>query len=147
MCLNSTKEPPLHNAGYHNVMFNKNMKLITSIIFIVMVVFNSAVACEFLDDYVEAKLTLVEASENIYNECIDSVSKAKYYFRFVQCLEREDGKNMGGGCSHLVGAGRIYGYDELPINDGYCEALKPSSEFILELLESDVRKGHIKKCK
>ena len=24
MCLNSTKEPPLHNAGYHNVMFIKD---------------------------------------------------------------------------------------------------------------------------
>ena len=28
MCLNSTKEPPLHNAGYHNVRFKSKTRKI-----------------------------------------------------------------------------------------------------------------------
>ncbi|EKO3530815.1 hypothetical protein K5Y46_001867 [Vibrio fluvialis] len=116
------------------------------LVVIILLVFScQAFSCDLSDEYesirVEARNELLED----YKRCISSVSEARYWYSYVQCLEAGDGENVGGGCAHIAGRGG--NYKKPDINSDFCETLKPVTEEYVEHTAYLVKERGISKCK
>ncbi len=107
--------------------------------------FNS-LACELTDKYKETRMQAWKEAHRPYNNCINSISDAKYWHRVVQCKKAGDGKDIGGGCAHVVGL-NTGKYNELKIDPKFCNELKVTVKEVGEYSEYLIKKNNIKKCK
>jgi len=103
-----------------------------------------AVSCDFSEEYLDARNEYREEVRKSYDECRNSVMEASYWYHFSQCYERSDGKNISGGCAHVIGK---KSYDKLSINADHCEIFKPDLEKTNKLFEQSIKDRKIKKCK
>ena len=63
---------------------------------------------------------------------------------FSKCINKGDGKNIGGGCAHLVMRGKYIQEPDI----GHCETFKfePSKEMAKALLKEIIEERGIQKC-
>ncbi|MDH5178064.1 MAG: hypothetical protein OEZ39_16290 [Gammaproteobacteria bacterium] len=122
-------------------------KILTSIIIFLIAQFNTVFSCELTDPYKKARIEvgrMVFGENNDYMRCKNTAHKNEYWRALSKCLNKGDGKNIGGGCAHLVMRGEYINKPDL----GHCEAFKfePSKEMAKLLLEEMVKERGIKKC-
>ena len=104
--------------------------------------------CSLTEDYVKARSEvgkIVYGDDNDYHRCQNAASEAEYWRALSVCIENSDGKNIGGGCAHLVGRGK---YMQEP-DTSHCEVFKfdPTPELAQNILDEIVTEKGIIKCK
>jgi hypothetical protein len=102
--------------------------------------------CDLTDEYREARTMYVQEARRAYDECSQSVSSADHWYKYVQCLEAGDGKNVGGGCGHLASFPSDR-YKSLDISSDFCKVLKPTTDEMKENFYEYVGNVGIVKCK
>ena len=104
--------------------------------------------CEPTEEYKSARsevAKIIYGSDNDYKKCQNAAYKTEYWIALSKCQENDDGKNIGGGCAHLVGRGK---YLKSP-NTSHYEVFKfnPTPELAKDLLAETVKNMNIIKCK
>lgn len=108
--------------------------------------FTHSLACELTDEYKELEnLVHIEVMEP-YNDCTNSITKAKYWYKYVQCQKAGDGKNTLGGCADIVMTEELK-YNDLELDADFCQRLKVSKQDLIEYFECTVKEENIRKCK
>tara|TARA_B100000965_G_C19044470_1_gene520950 strand:- start:75 stop:509 length:435 start_codon:yes stop_codon:yes gene_type:complete len=108
---------------------------------------SSKVDCELTEEYKSARLEVREivfGRDNDYARCKDSANSHAFWIAMSKCANAGDGKNVGGGCAHLVNYGN---YFESP-DTSHCSVFefKPSKESATKLLNELVKQRQIAKC-
>lgn len=108
---------------------------------------NSSEQCDLTNEYIKARSEvrkIIYGEDNNYRRCLNAASEIEYWRALSKCVEMGDGKNIGGGCAHLVGRGK---YIQKP-NNIHCEIFKfePTPELAKNLLDEIVKERDIKKC-
>lgn len=96
--------------------------------------------CVLTEEYKSARseaAKIIFGSNNDYKKCQNAAYETEYWIALSKCVENGDGKNIGGGCAHLVGRGK---YLNSP-NINHCEAFKfnPTPKLAKELLAETVK--------
>lgn len=104
--------------------------------------------CELSDEYKTARneaAKIVYGSKNDYKKCLNAVIENEYWKAFSKCKEAGDGKNVGGGCAHLVNRGSY----SSAVDSSHCDSFKfePSKKLAEKLLQEMVQEKNIVKCK
>jgi hypothetical protein len=104
--------------------------------------------CQLTEEYeaVRAELRkMMHGGDNDYSRCKKAADHDQFWRAMSKCVEAGDGKNVGGGCAHLIGRGHY----EQPLDAGHCDTFKfeATPELEAELLEKLVKQKGIKKCK
>jgi len=108
--------------------------------------------CEISDEYNQARkevYRMVNGDNKPYQECKNSMHTAYHWKAVSACVAEGKGKNIGGGCSHLVGHG---GYPREKVDVSHCEILKVekpenAKDLFLKYLKEYVEQNDIVKCK
>ncbi|MFW2373664.1 MAG: hypothetical protein ACN4GM_11135 [Gammaproteobacteria bacterium] len=108
--------------------------------------FTHPLACELSDEYKELEHLMLSEVLEPYNDCTNSISKAKYWYKYVQCQKAGDGKNIIGGCADIVMNDDLQ-YMDLELDSNFCQRLKVSKKELIEYFECTVKEENIKKCK
>ena len=121
--------------------------IFTSIIILLSTQINTVFSCELTDSYKKVRIEvgrIVYGENNDYMKCKTTAHKNEYWRALSKCVIKGDGKNIGGGCSHLVMRGKYIQKPDLK----HCEAFKfePSKEMAKTLLEEIAKKREIQKC-
>ncbi|MGX5202411.1 hypothetical protein [Aliikangiella sp. IMCC44632] len=109
---------------------------------------NASEECALTDEYKAARkevANIVYGSNNDYKRCLAAVTEYEYWVSLSKCIEAGDGKNVGGGCSHLVGRGKYSN----TVDSSQCDTFKfePSQELAKKVLQEITQENNIIKCK
>ncbi len=80
------------------------------------------------EEYKEARKNIYFEAKKVhdsYNECRDSIQSAYYWKAVAACAKEGLGKNIGGGCGHLVSYGN---YPMEQPDKSHCDVFKVSRE-------------------
>ncbi|MBY0419224.1 MAG: hypothetical protein K2W88_14340 [Pararheinheimera sp.] len=78
------------------------MRLIIIVFFTSLVSANSF-SCELTDEYKVLAEEATHLATREYKKCAESISEANYWYQLAQCRKSGDGKDIGGGCYHIMG--------------------------------------------
>ncbi len=100
-------------------------------------------ACGLTPEYVEARGNIHLKANKNYSSCVDAAKNHAYWKLFARCRGDGAGKEVAGGCEHVVGyrVGSI-----AKVESAHCEILKPSKESLQKLLDEIVFEKNINKC-
>ena len=123
-----------------------NMRYLLLLFFAVNV--NATEICELTDEYKAARkeaVNMVYGSNNDYKRCLSAVTESEYWVSLSKCVEAGDGKNVGGGCAHLVSRDKY----STSIDSSHCNTFKfePSKELAKKIVQETVQENKIIKCK
>ncbi|MES9970271.1 MAG: hypothetical protein ABW092_09570 [Candidatus Thiodiazotropha sp.] len=104
-----------------------------------------AFSCVKTDEYVKAEIFINGFVKYEYEKCTESVGNYNYWVAVAKCTKEGGGKNIAGGCQHVVG--HTYDPNRKRASGAHCEILKKTKEDYLELLNKYVSEKGIKKCK
>lgn len=124
------------------------MKISYLLLLIIAFNVNASEDCDLTDEYKAARkeaANIAYGSNNGYKKCLNSVSEYEYWVALSKCEEAGDGKNIGGGCAHLVSRGKY----STPADSSHCDRFKfePSQELAKKVLQETVQENNIVKCK
>ena len=91
---------------------------------LIALVFNDTLAsdeCTITKAYMDTKIEAFKAIREPYNNCRDSMIEAYYWKAVAKCVSEGKGKNIGGGCSHLVSSGS---YPREKYDMSHCDIFK-----------------------
>ena len=100
--------------------------------------------CSLTDEYVEARKEAKEVVTIPYKKCKSAMREAYYWKAVAYCVSEEKGRNIGGGCSHLVNNGS---YPTEYYDIRHCEILRWKDGDIKRYFEHLIEERNIKKCK
>ena len=105
-------------------------------------------ACEETVEYKEMFQALIKTSREALQECKKSVSTLEYWFAYSQCLEKQNsGKiNVGSNCGRTASHNPTF-FDRHNIDDSYCEIFVENGKTFKRLLEQEINRTGISKCK
>ncbi|MBU2969072.1 hypothetical protein KO527_06905 [Pseudoalteromonas sp. C2R02] len=115
------------------------MRIILVLLFFLS--FNSF-ACELTTEYKKLRAEVTKEIRSSYNSCLKSTKAYFFYKAVAKCEEEERGKNIGGGCYHVVGYEVTH--DESELN--HCKILKPTTAQSIEYLEQVAKNKKVEKC-
>lgn len=115
------------------------MRIILVILFFLS--FNSY-SCELSTEYKKLRAEVTKEIRSSYNSCLKSTKAYFFYKAVAKCKEEERGKNIGGGCYHIVGYEVTH--DESELN--HCKILKPTTAQSIEYLQQVAKDKKIEKC-
>ncbi|OZG73945.1 hypothetical protein BTA51_09195 [Hahella sp. CCB-MM4] len=124
------------------------MKYLVTLLLLFSQVSHSSENCIVTDEYnairKEAR-EIVYGNDNSFARCKKSVEMAEYWRAMAKCESYGDGRDIGGGCAHLVGRGR---YQE-PVDMSHCDVFKfePSRDLVNEIVEEQVQARGVRRCK
>ena len=99
-------------------------------------------ACELSADYKKLRAEVMEEIHSSYKSCLKSTNSYFFYKAVAKCIEEERGKNIGGGCYHIVGYEVTH--DEYELN--HCNVLKPTTAQSIEYLQQVAKDKKMEKC-
>ena len=103
--------------------------------------------CSITKEYADARKEVYFKAREVhasYNECRDSAQAAVYWKALAACTEEGLGKEIGGGCAHLVSNGS---YPMANADKSHCEIFKVSKEVEKQYRAELMSKINVKKCK
>ena len=99
------------------------------------------------DEYKAARKEVYTKSRELaapFTECKDSMNKAYYWKAVAECSKQGLGKNIGGGCGHLVSYGN-FPMEEVDVS--HCEIFKVPIEVIQKYRNELKQQINVQKCK
>ncbi|MDN3652525.1 hypothetical protein QWY77_07070 [Thalassotalea ponticola] len=114
----------------------------TILILVLLATFSSA-ACELTVEYRKARIKVRADIHQEYRNC-DKAAKSDAYYKAVSICKAEGrGKNIAGGCFHIVG------YELVTTKEltAHCEIFKPKNGDLDRYLEYYMEENSIQKCK
>jgi len=102
--------------------------------------------CERTEEYKKLKkeaFDLIIGNKSSYKRCINSAHANSYWKAVSMCLSEGKGKNIGGGCEHIVGNG---GYPSEKVDTSYCKILRLDFKTYDEFLNHLAELKGVKKC-
>ncbi|WP_196140456.1 hypothetical protein [Aliikangiella sp. G2MR2-5] len=125
------------------------MKLLAVPILLFSSILIASENCELTEEYKAARTEAfmwIQGSESPFLKCESSVLEAVYWKAVAACVKEGKGKNIGGGCHHMVGHGQ---YPREDSDDSHCEIfrIEEPKKAMKELLEHYVKVRKIVKCK
>lgn len=136
-------------SAWYFILFHRmlNMRLYKYVFSVLcLLVFTPSNACELTEKYKALQHVVLTEVLEPYNDCANSISKAKYWYKYVQCKNAGDGNSISGGCADLVLDDNIK-YKDLELDADFCQRLKVDKEELMEYLECSLNETNIKKCK
>lgn len=117
-------------------------------VFIILALFfyTHSLACELTEEYKEIKSLVLSEALEPYTDCTSSISKANYWYKYVQCQVAGDGKNIVGRCADIVMNDDIK-YKGLELDSSFCQHLKISKNDLIEYFECTLKEENVRKCK
>ncbi|AWF80224.1 hypothetical protein BTJ40_05035 [Microbulbifer sp. A4B17] len=112
------------------------------VVYLLLILSPLAQACELTKEYREARNQMVKDSQYAYEACTSSVNTFHYWQEVAQCEKEGHGKNVGGGCQHIV-ANRVSPVER---NYDHCQGFKLSNEEVKKYVEEYVKSKNITKC-
>ncbi len=112
------------------------------ILYLFLVLSPLAQGCELTKEYLEARSQVVKDSRYAYMACTSSVDAFHYWQEVAQCEKEGLGKNVGGGCQHII-ANRVSSVER---DYDHCQGLKVSNQEVKKYLEEYVKFQNIIKC-
>lgn len=112
------------------------------VLYLLLVLSPLAQACELTKEYREARSQVVKDSRYAYEACTSSVNAFHYWEEVAQCEKDGRGKNVGGGCQHIV-ANRVSPVER---NYDHCQDFKVSTDEVKKHFEEYVKFNNITKC-
>ncbi len=103
-------------------------------------------ACELTEEYKEIKSLVLSEALEPYTDCTSSISKANYWYKYVQCQVAGDGENIVGRCADIVMSDDIK-YKQLELDSSFCQHLKISKNDLIEYFECTLKEENVRKCK
>jgi hypothetical protein len=103
--------------------------------------------CEITKEYVDARKEAYFKAQEVhasYNKCRESAQAAVYWKALAACTEEDLGKDIDGGCAHLVGNGS---YPMAIADKNHCEIFKVSKEIEQQYFKELMSKINVEKCK
>ena len=112
----------------------------------IAMIFNNTLAsdeCAITKAYKDARIEVFKAIREPYNNCRDSMREAYYWKAVAKCVSEGKGKNIGGGCGHLVSSGsyRTEKYDM-----SHCDIFKWDKSDFNNYFEHLIETREIEKC-
>ena len=116
------------------------MRIILTLV--LFITFNS-LACELTADYRKARIKVRAELYEEYKSCKKAANSDVFYRAVAECKKEGRGKNIGGGCFHIVG------YELITTKKltEHCEIFKPTYNELDAYLEYYIREKSIQKCK
>ena len=102
----------------------------------------SALACELTPEYIKLRSEVTKEIRESYRSCLKATKAHFFYKAVARCIEEGRGKNIGGGCYHVVGYEVIHEERELE----HCKILEPTIEQSIEYLQVVAKEKGITKC-
>ncbi|GAA5188893.1 hypothetical protein [Ferrimonas gelatinilytica] len=99
-------------------------------------------ACKLNPEYKKLRAELTKEVREPYNSCIKSTRAYFFYKAVAKCEQEGRGKDISGGCYHVVGYEETH--DESELN--HCKVLKPTTEEFVALLKANAEHQTIKRC-
>ncbi len=104
--------------------------------------------CELTDEYKALRIEVgktIFGDDNSYKQCINSAHKNEYWKAISICENKGDGKNIGGGCAHLVSNGKYTKKSDI----SHCKIFhfEPTPELAIKLMAEETEYKKIPKCK
>jgi len=112
------------------------------ILYLLLVLSPLAQACELTKEYREARSQVVKDSRYAYEACTSSVNAFHYWQEVAQCEKKGRGKNVGGGCQHII-ANRVSPVER---NYDHCQGFKITTEEVKKYFEEYVKFHNITRC-
>lgn len=103
--------------------------------------------CVVTKEYADARKEVYLKAREVhasYNECRESAQAAVYWKALAACTHEGLGKEIGGGCAHLVNNGS---YPMAMTDKSHCEIFKVSKEIEKQYRAELMSKINVKKCK
>jgi uncharacterized protein YxeA len=122
-------------------------KILFSIALLILYSQVSASDCVNTKKYAEARKEVYLKAREVhasYKECRDSAQASVYWMAIAACTEEGLGKDIGGGCAHLVSNGS---YPMASIDKSHCEIFKVSKEIEKQYRTEFMGKINVEKCK
>jgi len=116
------------------------MRIILTLVFFISF---SSFACELTGDYRKARIETRAELYKEYRTCKKAANSNAFYKAVAECKKEGRGKNVGGGCFHVVGY-ELVTTDKLT---QHCEIFKPTNKDLNAYLEYHISEKSIKKCK
>lgn len=107
----------------------------------------SAGDCLLTKEYADARKDAYKKSKEVhssYNECRDSIQTAYYWIAIAACTKEGLGRDIGGGCGHLISYGS---YPMETPDKSHCEIFKVPIEIEVQYRKDLMSKINVKKCK
>jgi len=104
--------------------------------------------CELTDEYKALRSEvskIVFGNNNSYGQCVNTASKNEYFKALSICVKKGEGKNIAGGCPHIVGRGKYV--NEADISHCKVFYFEPTKEMAIELLDQRSELNKVAKCK
>ena len=109
--------------------------------------FDKSESCELTNEYKEARKNIYFAVKKIhdsYNQCRSAIQSAYYWEAVAACAKEGLGKNIGGGCGHLVSNGD---YPMEQADKSHCDIFKVSREVEKKYKQELFNQLTVAKCK
>jgi hypothetical protein len=102
-----------------------------------------SLACELTGDYQKARIHVRAELYKEYKSCKKAANSDAFYKAVAVCKKEGRGKDIGGGCFHVVGY-ELVTTDKLT---EHCEIFKPTNDDLDAYLAYHVKENTIEKCK
>lgn len=102
--------------------------------------------CAFTQEYYIARYETRKTLNEPLNLCRDSAHEAIYWKSMAKCHSEGKGKNVGGGCGHLVSNGG-FGFSNENVDVSHCDVFRWKKSDITDHLKHLIKIGKLIKCK
>jgi len=102
--------------------------------------------CETSDSYIELEKEWARTAEVAYASCASSIDLAGHWYRYGQCVSKNDAYDSELGCGDLADLPSS-GYTALEVGIEICDVLKKGTELYQKNLRNVARRLEIKRCR
>lgn len=100
--------------------------------------------CEVTEEYKQSYRDASEAIRGPFKKCKRSEQESIYWKAVTKCVSEGKGKNIGGGCGHMVSYGQ---YPSEDVNTKHCDLLMWVNGDVLKYRKVLIEEKNIKRCK